>query len=343
MTAPTMAAVVRDLPKVELHCHLEGAIAPETIADLARANGVALPVVDPRDLYRFADLTEFLDVYSVICASLRTVEDFHRVTYEVLAAAAADRVRYREMFFSPGFFLRHGVGPATIWEGIRAGLADAHTDLDIRARMILDVDKDDPAGAVELVTFAAAQDRDELIGIGGDSTERGVDHRAFAPAFELAARHGLRRTMHAGEDGPVGNIAVCLDDLGCQRIDHGVRLVDDPALLARVAAERIPLTCCPLSNVLLTRLYPDVPAHPFGALRAAGVLVSLNSDDPGMMGTTISDDYEQTAAAFGYDLTTMAGIALDAVDASWAPPDEKRDLRARLTAEIAELLGTSPS
>jgi len=332
-------AFARLLPKVELHCHLEGSVRPATIAELARANGVELPVADPTELYSFTNLTEFLDVYAVICASLRTVDDFRRITYEALEDAAAVGIRYREMFFSPGFLLPFGTSLDTIWTGIRAGLADAHRDVDIRCRMILDIDKAaGPDAAVELVTFAAEQDRDELIGVGGDNTERGVDHRSFVRAFELAARGGLRRTMHAGEDGPSENIAIAIDHLGCERIDHGVRLGDDPGLLARVAAERIPLTVCPISNVVLSGTVPNVAAHPFRAQRDAGVLVTINSDDPGMSGTTIADDFEQVAAAFGYDHATMAQIALDGIEASWAPADEKRALARRFRDETSALL-----
>jgi adenosine deaminase len=338
VATPTVGELARALPKVELHCHLEGSIRPATVAELAKKNGVALPVDDPTELYRFADLTGFLDVFSIVCASLRTVDDFRRVTYEALEDACTDRIRYREMFFSPGFLAPFGVGLDTIWTGIRRGLADAHADLDVRCRMILDVDKGaDAAAAVELVEFAAAQDRDELIGIGGDNTERGVDHRIFQPAYSLAERAGLRRTMHCGEDGPAENIWVSVEELHCQRIDHGVRLLDDPALTRRVVDERIPLTVCPISNVVLTATVPSVADHPFPLQRAAGVLVTVNSDDPGMSGTTIADDYETVADAFAYDFDTMAQLALDGIEASWAPPDEQRALTDRFRREIAEL------
>ncbi len=335
---PTVGELARRLPKVELHCHLEGSIRPTTVAELARANGVALPVGDPTELYRFSNLTEFLDVYSIICASLQTADDFRRITYEALEDACAVGIRYREMFFSPGFLLPYGVELDTVWSGIRAGLADAHADLDIRCRMILDVDKGaDAAAAVELVEFAAAQDRDELVGVGGDNTERGVDHHLFEPAFTLAARAGLQRTMHCGEDGPAENIRVSIEALGCQRIDHGVRLMDDADLTRRVVDERIPLTVCPISNVVLTATVPSVAAHPFAAQRAAGVLVTINSDDPGMSMTTIADDYQQVADAFGYDFETMAQLALGAIEASWAPPDEQRALAERFRIEIDAL------
>ncbi len=336
MTAPKRA---RLLPKVELHAHLEGSIRPGTVVELARANGVTLPVDDPTALYDFADLDGFLAVYGVICASLRTADDVRRVTYEALQDAAAVGVRYREMFFSPSFLLAHGASLDTIWTGIRAGLADAHADLDIRCRMILDFDKGaDVSAACSLVEFAAGQDRDLLVGIGGDSTERGVDHRTFKDAYDLARRHGLRRTMHAGEDGPAENVAIALEVLGCERIDHGVRAVDDADLMCRLGDAGVPLTVCPLSNVLIARIVPDVAAHPFGRLHAAGVTVTINSDDPGMTATTIADDYEHVAAAFDYDLATMAAFAMASIEASWAPDDEKRALRTRFTGEIAALI-----
>jgi adenosine deaminase len=328
----------RALPKVELHCHLEGAARPSTIADLARTNDVALPTDDPTELFEFSDLDSFLAVYSVICASLVTADDFRRLTYEALEDAVAANVRYREMFFSPGFVMAMGVPVTTVWDGIRAGLADAHHDLDVRCRMILDVDKPSgPGPAAELVEFAGAQDRDQLIGVGGDSTERGVDHRAFAPAFARAKALGLHRTFHAGEDGPADNIAAAVDDLGCERIDHGFRLLDDAALTRRIADARVPLTVCPISNVVIANVIDDVAQHPFARQRQAGVLVTVNSDDPGMMGTTIADDYEAVADRFDYELATMEDIALDAIDASWAPADEQAALRARFLAEFDAL------
>ncbi len=334
----SVPAFARDLPKVELHCHLEGAARPSTIADLARANGVTLPTEDPVELFEFTDLDQFLAVYGVICASLLTADDFRRVTYEALEDAVAANVRYREMFFSPGFPLALGIPIETVWDGIRAGVADAHHDLDVKCRIILDFDKPSgPGPAAELVEFAGRQDRDLLVGVGGDSTERGVDHRAFAPVFARAAELGLHRTFHAGEDGPADNIAAAFDDLGCERIDHGFRLLDDPELTARVADAGVALTVCPISNVVIANVIDDVADHPFARQREAGVLVTVNSDDPGMMGTTICDDYEAVTDRFGYDADTIEDIALGAIDASWAPAEEQVALRRRFVAEMAAL------
>ena len=329
---------VRRLPKVELHCHVEGAARAATIAELAAGNGVTLPVADPAELFAFTDLNQFLSIYDVICRSLVTADDFARITYEALADGAAAGVRYREMFFSPGFVLRLGVPIEAVWAGIRAGLAAAHADLDIRCRMILDIDKPSgPAHAMEMAAFAAGCDRDELVGMGADSVERGIDHAAFAPAFALAAAAGLRLTCHAGEDGPAANIATAVDVLGCERVDHGFRLLDDPALTARVVERGVPLTVCPTSNVMIAHVVPDVASHPFERQRAAGVRVTINSDDPGMMGFDIADEYAAVHAAFGYDLETMEALSLGAIDASFAPAGEQASLRRRFEREFDAL------
>jgi adenosine deaminase len=332
------AAHVRALPKVELHCHVEGSARPATIASLAHRNGVDIGAHDPSELFRFTSLDQFLSIYDIVCRSLVTADDFHRIAYEALEDGARAGVRYREMFFSPGFVLRLGVPIETVWSGLAAGVADASVDFPIRCRMILDIDKPSgPAHAMEMVSFAAAQDRSLLIGVGGDSTERGIDHRVFAPAFAEAARRGLRRTMHAGEDGPVDNIRVAVEELGCERIDHGFRLLDDPALARLVADRRIPLTACPISNVVIANVVDDVAEHPIARQRARGVLVTVNSDDPGMMGTSVADDYEAVWRAFGWGLEAMEQLGFDAIEASWAPPDEKRDLRRAFEAEHAHL------
>ena len=331
-----VAEHLRRLPKVELHCHLEGSSRATTIRELAAKNGVAFPVDDPADLYSFTSLNQFLDIYDVICRSLVTPDDFRRITYEALEDAVSAGVRYREMFFSPGFPIKLGVPVQTVWEGIRAGVLDARKDLDVQCRMILDFDK--PSGAthaLEMAAFAASEpDRDLLIGVGADSVERDIDHRVFAPAFEEAAKHGLRRTMHAGEDGPADNIRIALEDCGCERIDHGFRLLDDPELTDRVVDQQIPITVCPTSNVVIANVVPDVAAHPFGRERERGVLVTLNSDDPGMMRFDVADEYVAVAEAFGYELKDMEAISLAGIDSCWASEQEKGALRERFLREF---------
>jgi adenosine deaminase len=330
---------LRLLPKVELHCHVEGAARASTIADLARKHSVTLPVEDPADLFEFSSLNQFLSIYDVICASLRTADDFRRITYEALEDGAAAGVRYREMFFSPGFVIRLGVPVETVWEGIQAGVLDARQDLDINCRMILDFDKPTgPAHAMEMAAFAGSvTDRDLLIGMGADSVERDIDHAAFAAAFTEAARYGLRRTVHAGEDGPAENIAIAIRQLGCERIDHGFRLLDDAGLTAEIVERQIPLDVCPTSNVMIANVVASVADHPFARQREAGVLATLNSDDPGMMQFDIADEYVAVARAFDYSLEDMEDISLAGIDACWAPDDEKQALRRRFAGDFDRL------
>lgn len=333
---------LRRLPKVELHCHVEGAARASTIAELARRNGVRLPVDDPAELYRFTDLNQFLSIYQIICDSLQTADDYRRITYEALEDGAAAGVRYREMFFSPGFAMKLGVPVETIWAGVRQGVLDARVDLDINCRMILDFDKPSgPEHALAMAAFAGAEpDRDLLVGMGSDSVERDIDHRAFAPAYAEARRHGLRCTAHAGEDGPAEHIRIAVDELGCDRVDHGFRLLDDEALTRELIDRQIPLTVCPTSNVVIANVVPDVAAHPFDRQRRAGVLVTVNSDDPGMMQFDIADEYVAVARAFDYSLEDMEAISLAGIEASWAPDDEKVALRTRFRAEFAALVET---
>jgi adenosine deaminase len=332
MTIATPAHV-RRLPKVELHCHVEGCARATTIRELAAKNGVQLPVDDPTQLYEFTSLTHFLEILTVVVSCLQTADDYRRITYEALEDAVAAGVRYREMFFSPKFAMQFGVPFETIWEGIRAGLIEARSDFDITARMILEFDKQLGVDhTIEMAEFAASEpDRDLLVGIGAESEEIGVDHRIFVPAFDLARRNWLRCTMHAGEEGPAENIRVAIDACGCERIDHGFHLLDDPDLTRRVADMGIPVTVCPSSNRAIG-LVDEIASHPFDRMRRAGVMVSINTDDPGMMGFDLADEYLTVASAFDYDLDDIESLSLDGIASSWASDDEKRGMRRSFVA-----------
>ena len=337
MTQAT-AEHLRRLPKCELHCHVEGTARAQTVKELAKANAVPFPVENPDDLYTFHDLNHFLEIFGVVCSSLVSKDDFHRLAYESLEDAAAGGVRYRETFFSPGFHIDRGVELDTVYEGLVAGIDDAAADLDIRARLILDVDK--PRGgdhAVEMVRYAATKDRDVLVAVGGDSVERGVDHRQFVPALLEAERAGLRRTFHAGEDGPADNIRICVEEGHCERVDHGFRLLDDPDLTKQVAARRIPVTACPTSNVVIANVVPDVTSHPFSRQREAGVLAMINSDDPAMTRVDLGREYGVVADAYGYDLETMETLSLDSIEATFMDETEKAETRGAFIAEFNSL------
>ncbi len=331
MTTPS-DQLLRELPKIELHCHIEGSARAATLLELAKKNGVTLPTENVDDLFAFTGLNQFLEVYGALVESLKSAEDYRRITYESLEDAAAAGVCYRETFFSPGFAKTYGVEVSTVWEGVKQGIADAEHDFDVKCRAILDFDK--PRGvshALEMVEFAASEpNRDLLIGVGADSVERGTNHPAFAPAFVQAARDGLRRTCHAGEDGPAENIRVCIEELGCERIDHGFALLDDPELTAMVVDRQIPLTACPTSNVVIANIIDNVGEHPFEAQRSQGVAVTLNSDDPGMMQFDLADEFAAMRDAFSYGLDDFEAITYTGIDASWAPDDEKQALRQRV-------------
>jgi adenosine deaminase len=305
--------------------------------ELARKNDVPFPVADPEGLYSFRDLNHFLDIFGVVCTSLVSADDFRRLAYESLEDGANAGVRYRETFFSPGFHIDRGVELDTVYDGLVAGVRDAMADFDIRARLILDVDK--PRGgehALEMVAYAATKERDTLIAVGGDSVERGVDHRQFVPAWKEAEKTGLRRTFHAGEDGPAENIRICVEN-GCERVDHGFRPLDDADLTARVAGDRIPLTACPTSNVVIANVVPDVASHPFARQREAGVLVMINSDDPAMTRTDVGQEYPIVANAFGYDLETMEDLSLDSIAATFMDDSEKAETRRVFIEEFNAL------
>lgn len=322
---------LRALPKAELHCHVEGTARAATVAELAAKHGVPLGVDDPDDLYTYESLADFLNAFGTVCSAFVDVEDFHRLAYEAAEDAAAAGTRYREMFFSPGFHLDRGIPFHTMWSGLVAGIADGEKDHGVRTKLILDVDKPKGIGpAMALLEFARTADRDILLGIGGDSTERGLDHHMFEPLIKEAKNLGLKTCFHCGEDGPAENIAIMVQ-AGIDRIDHGTWLLDDPELTKRVIDEQIPLTSCPSSNAEIG-IVESLESHPFDDQLKAGALVTLNSDDPTFFRFDLADEYERMAALFGYDLDAMIAIRDNAIDAAWLDDVDKASLRAELGA-----------
>ena len=330
-------AWVRALPKVELHVHVEGAARATTVADLARRHGVDLGVADPAELYRYTDLADFLRVFDLVCRVLVDADDIRRVTYESLQIAHEAGVRRREMFFSPTFLLRHGVPFATIWDGLSRGVADAQHDFGIECGLIMDVDKPSgAAAATELLAMAESCDRSLLIGIGGDAGERGFDLDAFAAPFAAARARGWRTTMHLGEEGPATDIRIGVDVLGVDRIDHGVSLVHDTELTARVADRRIPVTCCPSSNVQIG-IIASIAEHPIAALRGAGVLVGVNSDNAEMFGVDMADELSNVAVAFDWAIEDLEDLCLAGVESSWLDDTAKQRMAAEFVVEMNAL------
>jgi adenine deaminase len=330
------------IPKVELHCHVEGSVRPGTVVELARKAGRPLPVSDPTDLYRYDSLDSFLAIFWLVQETLVTREDWARIAYESLIDGAAHGLRYREMFFTPARHMAAGMRLADIVAGLTDGIEAAEAAAPVRARIIADADRAfGPAAAMELVDGLGAVRRagggERVIGFGADSTELGVDLRAFAPAFDAARRLGLRRTCHAGEAVGAGpeNIRTALDALGAERIDHGVAITEDPALVARAAAEGIPLTVCPTSNVIIANRYTSLREHPFLAMREAGVRVTINTDDPAMEELDIGLEYRNVAEAYGLDAAEMGRIAIEGIESTWLDDGERRALRSEFEAALA--------
>jgi adenosine deaminase len=330
------------IPKVELHCHVEGTVRPSTVVELARKNGRTLATEDPTQLYRYDSLNSFLEIFWLVQALIADRSDWARVAYESILDAAPHGLRYREMFFTPARHLEMGQSLSEIIAGLSEGLAAAETETGVRSMLICDIDRAyGPAAGLDLAEQLAAVVRagkaERVIGMGMDSTERGVDPRAFAPAFSLAGSVGLRLTSHAGEDTGPENIAVALEALGIERIDHGLAILDDSALTRRVADARIPLTVCPNSNIVIANRYADLAEHPFRRMREAGLLATLNTDDPAMTDLDLGKEYRTVAGALGMSFDEMAAVALDGVEASWLSDGEKRAMRSSFERELAAL------
>lgn len=339
-------AALRALPKVELHCHVEGTMRPETVVELARKNGYLdrLPAGDVRDLYHYGSLDEFLEVFWLVQSVLHDRSDWERLGYEsVLDGAAAGRV-YAEVFVSPARHLAAGQTLASVLEGLSAGLAAGDAETGCQTRVIVDMDRayGGEAGLAlitELIELrrAGAPGTDRVIGIGMESTEFNVNPLSFAPAYREAAAAGLHRTGHQGQNSPAATVGVVAVGLGAERIDHGLSLIEDPDLVSFFADRRIPLTMCPTSNVVIAHARSTVSRHPLPALREAGVLVTINTDDPALIDLDLAREYAACAKAWNWSWDQMVAVALDGVEATWLDDSDKRALSARIRGEAASL------
>ena len=337
-----MADVYDAIPKVELHCHIEGTIRPSTVAELARKNGRVLPVDDVEELYDYDSLNGFLEIFWFVQEMLGDREDWSRIAYESVVDAAPHGLRYRETFFTPTRHLNDGQDLGEIVAGLTEGLESAEEETGARAMLVCDMDRAFGAAAgleliERLVELRRAGAADRVIGVGMDSTELGVDPRDYVEAFQLAAEAGLRRTAHAGEDTGPETIAASLEALGVERVDHGLAAMADPELTARLAAERIPLTVCPNSNVVIANKVPTLADHPFRRMREAGLLATLNTDDPAMTDLDLGKEYRTVAEALEFSFDDLAAVSLDGVEATWLDDADKRALGEGFAAELAAL------
>jgi adenosine deaminase len=340
----SLADALRALPKAELHCHIEGTMRPETLRELARRNGVPLPAGDVRELFSYRSLDEFLTVFWLVQSVLAGRDDWARLAYESVSdAAAAGRV-YAEVFVTPARHLAAGQTLRDILAGLDEGLEAGDAATGSRTMLIIDMDRAyGPAAGRQLVEElaelrrAGAAGTGRVLGIGMDSTEIGVDPLAFAPAYAIAAAAGLRRTGHQGENSPAAVVAAVVEQLGAERVDHGLSLADDPELVRKFADRRVPLTMCPTSNVVIANAFPSVADHPLPRLREAGVLVTVNTDDPALTDLDLAREYAACAQAWAWDFDQMTDLAVDGVQASWLDDTGKSALIHRIRAEANRL------
>lgn len=330
--------IARLVDKAELHVHLEGTLEPEQMFEFAERNGVRLPyrnLASVKSAYRFGSLQDFLDLYYAACNVLQTREDFRDLTLAYLDRAARDNVRHVELFFDPQTHTARGLALGTVIEGICDGLTIGRERTGISAYLIPNFVRHlSPDDAMKTLEESMSY-RDRLIGWGLDSSELGNPPAKFAEVFRVVRAHGFHVVMHAGEEGPAEYIVQALE-LGAERIDHGVRAVEDPRLLMRLAEEQVPLTVCPLSNVRL-RVFDRMENHDLPELLEAGVLATVNSDDPAYFDGYIAANFAAVRAARIRD-DQLVQLAKNSFTASFLPPREKQRHIAGIEA-LASRLG----
>lgn len=323
------------MPKAELHIHIEGSLEPELIFELARRNGLQLPypTVDSlRAAYAFADLQNFLDIYYAGASVLLHEADFFDMAWAYLKRAAAENVLHSEIFFDPQTHTARGVSFETVILGLDRAIKKAQVELGVNASLILcflrHLSEEEAFATME----EALPFRDLFIGVGLDSSECGHPPEKFTRVFERCRRLGLRLVAHAGEEGSAEYISHALDMLHAERIDHGVHCLDDPALVQRLVAERIPLTVCPLSNVRL-RVFDAMVDHNISRLLKAGLVATVNSDDPAYFGGYLNQNYIETFAALPeLGAAEAYRLARNSFEASFVDQSMKDGWIARLDA-----------
>jgi adenosine deaminase len=337
----SLDSYLRAAPKAELHVHLEGSVRPETVLTLARRNAVALPadtVAGLREWFIFRDLAHFCSIYDATMRCFTTEEDYELAVYELGAELARQNARYAEVTSTPN----PRVPRDAYFSGLTRGRARVREELGVEINWIFDVVRsvDDASRRVvraDYTTSVAIEGMaDGVVGLGLGGSELGYPPEAFEPWFDRARAAGLRSAPHAGEaDGPA-SVWGALRALGAERIGHGVRAIEDPALVEHLAEHRIPLEVNPTSNLRLG-VYPSLAAHPLRRLHEAGVLVTVNSDDPPLFNTTLNDELATLADPFGFDVAAIDEILLNGVRCSFLPAERKQALETRYRAELDAL------
>jgi adenosine deaminase len=326
------------LPKAELHVHVEGTLEPELLVELARRNGVTLPSTDPDELragYRFTSLQSFLDLYYRNVAVLRTEADFRELATVYLARAAADRVRRAEIFFDPQQHLSHGVSLGALFAGLSSALAEARAAHGISADLIMCFLRDRGPEEAMATLHAALPYRQHFIGVGLVSTETGHPPELFRDVFAAAAAEGLHRVAHAGEEAGPEYVWQALDLLGAERIDHGIRAMEDANLIRRLRDDQVPLTVCPLSNVAL-RAVGSLADHVLPVMLAEGLKATVNSDDPAYFGGYIEANFAAARTEMNLSGQQIVTLARNSFDACFSTQEQRGRWMAELETAAAQ-------
>jgi adenine deaminase len=322
----SMEAFIRGLPKAELHLHIEGTLEPELAFSLARKHGIVLPypsVEALRQAYEFTSLQSFLDIYYAATDVLRDAEDFELLASAYLERAHKQGIVHVELFFDPQVHTARGIALTSVLTGLTRALEHASAVHGMTYRLI-------PCFVRNLGADAAMQALDELLlqraaihGVGLDSTERGYPPALFRQVYDRARSAGLHLVAHAGEEGPAAYISEALDQLGVQRIDHGVRCEDDPVLMQRLARERVPLTMCPLSNIRL-KVFDRIESHNLKRLLDAGLCVTVNSDDPAYFGGYVVENYQAVQQGLNLSPQQIRLLARNSFEAAFLPAGQRQ-------------------
>lgn len=335
----TMASdsFLRRIPKAELHLHIEGTLEPELMFEIAARNNISLRYKDVdalRAAYEFDNLQEFLDIYYEGAGVLHTPEDFYDMTMAYLRQAAADGVVRAEMFFDPQTHTERGIPFGIFMEGMYEAKVAAERQLGISSDLILCFLRHLPSAAAMETLDASLPYRNMFVGVGLDSSEVGFPPELFAEVFKRAKAEDLRLVAHAGEEGPPEYVWGALDALDVERIDHGVRSLEDSALVDRLVQDQIPLTVCPFSNVRLGG-FESLTEHPLPQMLDLGLKVSINSDDPAYFGGYVGDNYVATQSALDLPGETMVAIARNSLESSFLDGATKAKLLAKLDTYVA--------
>jgi adenosine deaminase len=325
------------LPKAELHLHIEGTFEPEMIFAFAERNRIALPYATIDELkraYAFTNLQSFLDLYYAAMNVLRTEQDFFELADAYLARARAQGVVHVEMFFDPQAHTSRGVPFETVIDGLWSAVRASEARHGITSKLIMCFLRDQSAESARQTLDAARPYGDRIVAVGLDSAEVGNPPEKFSEVFARARAEGWKTVAHAGEEGPPSYVWGALEALHVSRIDHGIRSLEDPALVAHLRDHRIPLTVCPLSNVKL-RVFATLRDHTLGAMLEAGLVATVNSDDPAYFGGYVGENYRETAAALDLTDDQLITLARNSFEAAFLTTDERAAYLARLDAVVS--------